>query len=85
MSNTYKLYALQIKSFYCGGSDFVGDVPLTKKILAALTTGKHGCGCFSIYLSFLLVLWNKSSLVRCICITVCSILVVSYYSLAGSP
>ncbi|KAL6278054.1 hypothetical protein ACE6H2_021655 [Prunus campanulata] len=28
-----------IKTLYCGGSDFVGDVPLTKKILAALTTG----------------------------------------------
>eukprot|EP00262_Sarcandra_glabra_P003100 TRINITY_DN1357_c0_g1_i1.p1 TRINITY_DN1357_c0_g1~~TRINITY_DN1357_c0_g1_i1.p1 ORF type:complete len:306 (+),score=43.91 TRINITY_DN1357_c0_g1_i1:285-1202(+) len=27
-----------VKSFYCG-SDFVGDVPLTKKILAGLTTG----------------------------------------------
>ncbi|CAB4284655.1 unnamed protein product [Prunus armeniaca] len=27
-----------IKTLYCG-SDFVGDVPLTKKILAALTTG----------------------------------------------
>ena len=28
----------QVKTFYVG-SDFVGDVPLSKKILAALTTG----------------------------------------------
>ncbi|XP_062024836.1 structural maintenance of chromosomes flexible hinge domain-containing protein GMI1-like [Rosa rugosa] len=36
-----------IKTLYVG-NDFNGDVPLTKKILAALTTGeqaKHGCGC----------------------------------------
>lgn len=30
---------MQVKSFYVGG-DFVGDVPLSKKILAALTTGE---------------------------------------------
>lgn len=29
----------QVKTLYTG-SDFVGDVPLSKKILAALTTGK---------------------------------------------
>lgn len=29
----------QVKTFYVG-SDFVGDVPLFKKVLAALTTGK---------------------------------------------
>lgn len=34
------LCALQIKTLYVG-NDFVGDVPLTKKILAALTTGKQ--------------------------------------------
>lgn len=36
----YILCALQIKTLYVG-NDFVGDVPLTKKILAALTTGKQ--------------------------------------------
>lgn len=30
---------LQVKAFYVG-SDFVGDAPLSKKILAALTTGE---------------------------------------------
>ena len=34
-----KLDGFQVKNFYVG-SDFVGDVPLTKKILAALTTGE---------------------------------------------
>ncbi|PON36185.1 Mitochondrial substrate/solute carrier [Parasponia andersonii] len=29
---------LEVKTLYVG-KDFVGDVPLTKKILAALTTG----------------------------------------------
>lgn len=34
-------FTSQVKTFYVG-SDFVGDVPLSKKILAALTTGEHG-------------------------------------------
>lgn len=35
------------------GSDFVGDVPLTKKILAALTTGEHNG--FSFFFKFAFV------------------------------
>lgn len=30
---------MQVKAFYVG-DDFVGDVPLSKKVLAALTTGE---------------------------------------------
>lgn len=32
----------QVKTFYTG-KDHVGDVPLSKKILAAFTTGKSQC------------------------------------------
>ena len=33
----------QVKSFYVG-ENFVGDIPLSKKILAGLTTGVFKCG-----------------------------------------
>ena len=38
----HNLHARQVKAFYVG-KDHVGDVPLSKKILAALTTGEHIC------------------------------------------
>jgi len=37
--NTQILDYWQVKSFYVG-DNFVGDIPLTKKILAGLTTGE---------------------------------------------
>lgn len=39
-----ELLAWQVRNFYVG-KDHVGDVPLTKKILAALTTGEYSGGC----------------------------------------
>ena len=44
------------------GKDHVGDVPLTKKILAALTTGKEYGGYGSDYLLFLASLSKIGSL-----------------------
>lgn len=37
------MHAGQVKTLYVG-KDFVGDVPLSKKILAGLTTGEHNGG-----------------------------------------
>lgn len=34
------------------GKDFVGDAPLSKKILAGLTTGEHIVGVFVIFFFF---------------------------------
>lgn len=36
------------------GKDFVGDAPLSKKILAGLTTGEHIVGVFVIFFFFLI-------------------------------
>ena len=41
LTQTCISFTSQVKTFYVG-SDFVGDVPLSKKILAALTTGEYG-------------------------------------------
>lgn len=49
-------YVLQVRNFYVG-KDHVGDVPLSKKVLAALTTGENKLQIFSTFF-FLVCLFS---------------------------